>query len=353
MMNINRGTVILGSATPDVTTAFHARRGEIRLLRLPDRIMVQREQVLQQVEQQTPIAGDMVAANMASEPFSLADAAEALDLSGPLPPVQVVDMRLELRQGNRSMFSHTLRTNLNEVLALGEQAILFLNRRGTASFVLCRDCGYVAKCPHCDMPLTYHAGQSHLACHYCGFHMPQPEYCPECKGKRIRYFGAGTASVEDAVKQEFPQAKTIRWDRDTTHERGAHDEILKQFAHGDANVLVGTQMIAKGLDIPRVTLVGVILADTALSLPDYRCGERTFQLLTQVAGRAGRGWLGGRVVLQTYQPDHYAIRAASKHDYEVFYAQEIEYRRVLQYPPFKRLVRFQFRFPSALQAQRV
>ncbi len=325
MMNINRGTVILGSATPDVTTAFHARRGQIRLLRLPDRIKVQLEQVVQYEQ--------------------------ALDLSGSLPPVQVIDMRQELRSGNRSMFSHALRTSLNEVLALGEQAILFLNRRGSASFVLCRDCGYVAKCPRCEMPLTYHAGQSQLACHYCNYHTPQPEICPKCQGKRIRYFGAGTASVEDAVKQEFPQAQTIRWDRDTTQERGAHDEILKQFAQGKANVLVGTQMIAKGLDIPRVTLVGVILADTALGLPDYRCGERTFQLLTQVAGRAGRSWLGGRVVLQTYQPENYAIRAASNHDYEAFYSQEIVYRQTLQYPPFKRLVRFQFRAASDAQAQ--
>src|SRR5258707_7657296 len=261
-------------------------------------------------------------------------------------------MRLE-RSGNRSMFSHALRTALNEVLALGQQAMLFLNRRGTSSFVLCRDCGYVSKCPRCEMPMTYHQSQSQLSCHYCGFHAPQPTQCPQCQSKRIRYFGAGTASVEQAVTEEFPQAHTIRWDRDTTQMRGSHDAILEQFAAGKANVLIGTQMIAKGLDIPRVTLVGVILADTALGLPDYRSGERTFQLLTQVAGRAGRGWLGGRVVLQTYQPQNYAIRAASKHDYEAFYTEEIEYRRVLQYPPFKRLVRFQFRFPSALQAQRV
>src|SRR5258706_4773828 len=272
-------------------------------------------------------------------------------MSASLPPVQVIDMRQELGSGNRSMFSHALRTALNEILALGEQAMLFLNRRGTASFVLCRDCGYVAKCPRCEMPLTYHQSQSNLSCHSCGFHAPQPEKCPECGSSRIRYFGAGTASVEEAVRNEFPSARTIRWDRDTTHERGAHDVILDQFIRGEANVMIGTQMIAKGLDIPRVTLVGVILADTALGLPDYRSGERTFQLLTQVAGRAGRSWRGGRVVMQTYQPEHYAIRAASAHDYDLFYAQEIEYRRLLQYPPFKRLVRFQFRFPNLVQAQ--
>jgi primosomal protein N' (replication factor Y) len=273
-------------------------------------------------------------------------------MSAPLPPVQVVDMRQELRADNRSMFSRALRTALNETLALGEQAMLFLNRRGTASFVLCRDCGYVVKCPRCEMPLTYHQPNAQLLCHTCGFHVRQPEHCPQCQSARIRYFGAGTASVEEAVKQEFPQARTLRWDRDTTQGRDAHDAILQQFVQGQANVLIGTQMIAKGLDIPRVTLVGVILADTALGLPDYRAGERTFQLLTQVAGRAGRGWLGGRVVFQTYQPDYYAIRAASKHDYEAFYAKEIEYRRNLRYPPFKRLVRFQFHYPNEAQAQR-
>lgn len=340
MMEINRGTVILGSATPDVNTAFKAQRGEIQLLRLPDRVIVHRERLAEKSKQMAIPAGR----------FATSEASDAMSAS--LPPVQVIDMRQELRSGNRSMFSQALRTALNEVLALGEQAMLFLNRRGSASFVLCRDCGYVAKCPRCEMPLTYHSGQAQLSCHYCGFHAPQPQHCPQCNSNRIRYFGAGTASVEESVIAEFPQARTIRWDRDTTQQRGAHDAILAQFIRGDANVLIGTQMIAKGLDIPRVTLVGVILADTALGLPDYRSGERTFQLLTQVAGRAGRGWLGGRVVLQTYQPQNYAIRAASKHDYETFYAEEIEYRRVLQYPPFKRLVRFQFHYPNAVQAQR-
>ncbi len=340
MMRINRGTVILGSATPDVITAYRAHRGEIDYIRLPDRVLVHREDLAQQSRELPIPSGRYV-------PSGAADA-----MSAPLPPVQVVDMRQELRADNRSMFSRALRTALNETLALGEQAMLFLNRRGTASFVLCRDCGYVVKCPRCEMPLTYHQPNAQLLCHTCGFHVRQPEHCPQCQSARIRYFGAGTASVEEAVKQEFPQARTLRWDRDTTQGRDAHDAILQQFVQGQANVLIGTQMIAKGLDIPRVTLVGVILADTALGLPDYRAGERTFQLLTQVAGRAGRGWLGGRVVFQTYQPDYYAIRAASKHDYEAFYAKEIEYRRNLRYPPFKRLVRFQFHYPSEAQAQR-
>jgi primosomal protein N' (replication factor Y) len=340
LMGIKHGTVILGSATPDVTTTYRARRGEIEYIHLPDRVLVHRERMAEQARQ----------LDIPANRYTPDEAADALSM--PLPPVQVVDMRQELRSGNRSMFSHALRTALNETLALGEQAILFLNRRGTASFILCRDCGYVAKCPRCEMPLTYHEADAHLLCHYCGFRARQPESCPQCGSARIRYFGAGTASVEEAVIREFPQARTLRWDRDTTQGRDAHDQILQKFVQGEANVLIGTQMIAKGLDIPRVTLVGVILADTALGLPDYRAGEHTFQLLTQVAGRAGRGWLGGRVVLQTYQPDYYAIRAASKHDYEAFYTKEIDYRRTLRYPPYKRLVRFQFHNENATLAQR-
>jgi primosomal protein N' (replication factor Y) len=340
LAQITRGTVILGSATPDLTTTFRAHQGEIEYIRLPDRVMVHRERVAEQARQFALPEGR----------FAPTDADDAMTL--PLPPVQVVDMRQELRAGNRSMFSQALRTALEETIAVGEQAILFLNRRGTASFVLCRDCGFVVHCPRCEMPMTYHQNRDQLLCHYCGTSSPQPEICPQCGSKRIRYFGAGTASVEEAVAKEFPQARTLRWDRDTTQARDAHDTILQQFVRGEANVVIGTQMIAKGLDIPRVTLVGVILAETGLGLPDYRAGERTFQLLTQVAGRAGRGWLGGRVVLQTYQPEHYAIRAASKHDYETFYTQELEYRRVLRYPPYKRLVHFQFTYPKELQAQR-
>jgi primosomal protein N' (replication factor Y) len=318
MMRISRGTVILGSATPDVITVARAGQGEIAHLRLPDRVFLQRDHET---------------------------------ITVPLPPVQVVDMRRELQAGNRSMFSRALRAALEQALARGEQTMLFLNRRGTATFVLCRDCGYVAKCPRCDMPLTFHQADEQLACHYCGYHAPQVTICPECKSSRIRYFGAGTASVEEALVKEFPAAQVLRWDRDTAHGRGAHEAIWQQFAGGQANVLVGTQMIVKGLDLPRVTLVGVLLADTALGLPDYRAGERTFQLLTQAAGRAGRGRLGGQVIFQTYQPEHYAIQAASGHDYEQFYTREIGYRRELQYPPFKRLVRFQFRHESPAKVQ--
>jgi primosomal protein N' (replication factor Y) (superfamily II helicase) len=310
MMQINRGTVILGSATPDLNTAFAARRGDIIDLRLPNRVIRQTS------------GGEVVAAHM--------------------PPVEVVDMRAELRAGVRSMFSRALRSALETTLIRGEQAILFLNRRGTATFVLCRDCGYVAKCPRCDMPLTYHQANTALTCHYCAYSAGQITVCPNCKGSRIRYFGAGTASVEEALTKEFEGVRVLRWDRDTASERGAYERLWEQFASGAANVLIGTQMIVKGFDLPRVTLVGAMLADTALGMPDYRGGERTFQLLTQAAGRAGRGALGGKVILQTYQPEHYAIQAASAHDYEAFYETEIAYRRTLQYPPYRRLVRFLF-----------
>ncbi len=326
LMHLHKGVVILGSATPDIVTTFRARRGDLTYLHLPNRVIMPRS--------------DSEAASEA--------------IAAPLPPVSIVDMREELRAGNRSMFSTALRLALRETLERGEQALLFLNRRGAATFVLCRECGYVARCPECDIPLTFHKrGESgQLICHYCGHHAEPPKRCPHCNSSRIRFFGAGTASVVEAVESEFAGARVLRWDRDTAHERGAHEAIWTRFAAGEADVLVGTQMIVKGLDLPRVTLVGVMLAETALSLPDYRAAERTFQLLTQAAGRAGRGWRGGKVILQTYQPDHYAIQAAAHHDYETFYARELEYRRLLDYPPYKRLVRLLFSAPSPAQAQR-
>jgi primosomal protein N' (replication factor Y) len=340
MGRIYGATVILGSATPDLSTAWQARRGQIGTVRLPDRILVHRARLEQQTAQfAIPV-----------ERYLPADASEAFGAA--LPPVSVVDMRSELKAGNRSIFSRALRVALNETLAHGEQAILYLNRRGTATFVLCRDCGYIAKCPRCDSPLTYHESETQLICHTCNFRQEPPTLCPECASKRIRYFGAGTAMIEEAVGAEFPQARLLRWDRDTTRERGAHESILERFSSGEANVLIGTQMIAKGLDIPRVTLVGVLSADTALGLPDYRAGERAFQLLTQVAGRAGRSWLGGRVIIQSYEPGHYAVQAAARHDYEGFYAKEIDYRAQLGYPPFKRLARLLWTYPSEDKARR-
>jgi primosomal protein N' (replication factor Y) len=339
LMRITRGTVLLGSATPDVVTYHHAEQGQYRLLRLPDRIIAHRERIAEQIRR----------LNAPSARYHPTDTGDAV--SAELPLVHVVDMRQELRAGNRSIFSRALRTALNEVLARDEQAILFLNRRGTATFVMCRDCGYIATCPRCNTPLTYHGPREALICHYCGYTRDHLHTCPDCGSQRIKHFGQGTELIEAVVQQEFPTARTIRWDRDTATGREAHDIILRHFSEGQANILIGTQMIAKGLDLPHVTLVGIISADTALGLPDYRTGERTFQLLTQVAGRAGRGALGGRVVLQSYLPEHYAIQAAAEHDYARFYQQEIAYRHDQMYPPFRRLARILFQYPTPGEAE--
>jgi len=339
LTRITRGTVLLGSATPDVTTYYRAEQGDYTLLRLPDRIIAHRERIAEQVRR----------LNAPSARYHPTDAADAV--SAELPQVQVVDMRQELREGNRSIFSRPLHTAIYQVLARGEQAILFLNRRGTATFVMCRDCGYIALCPRCNTPLTYHGPREALICHYCGYTRDHFTACPQCGSGRIRHFGQGTEMIEAGVQSEFPEARVIRWDRDTATGREAHEIILRQFSGGEADILVGTQMIAKGLDLPHVTLVGIISADTALGLPDYRAGERTFQLLTQVAGRAGRGALGGRVVLQSYLPEHYAIQAAAEHDYETFYRQELAYRRAQVYPPVRRLARLLLVFPSVARAE--
>ena len=219
-------------------------------------------------------------------------------VSLPLPRVEVVDLREELKAGNRTIFSRALQDGIHETLRRGQQVILFLNRRGAASFVICRDCGYVMHCPRCETTLTYHTSGELMTCHYCGYRAPTLATCPECHSERIRYFGLGTQRVEETVQKIFPQAQTIRWDWDTTRQKGSHDVFLHHFMAGRANVMVGTQMVAKGLDLPLVTLVGVISADTALYLPDFRAAERSFQLLMQVAGRAGRSPLGGRVIIQ-------------------------------------------------------
>jgi primosomal protein N' (replication factor Y) len=320
--------VILGSATPALETYFAARRGEISLLSLPQRIR----------------SGEWTVASSAL-PFP-----QAATL-GDLPPVSIVDMRQELRAGNRSMFSRALAAGLRHVLQAGQQAILYLNRRGAATFVMCRDCGHVEACPRCAIPLTFHSEGEALVCHHCNRRYPAPTVCAECKGRRIRYFGAGTERVEDAVRQEFPNARTLRWDRDVTGAKGSHDAILSKFTAHEADVLIGTQMIAKGLDLPLVTLVGVVAADTGLFLPDFRAAERTFQLLTQVAGRAGRSTLGGEVVVQTYHPDHYAVVAAGNHDYDAFYRQEMAFRRQQGYPPVRRLARLVYYNTQRAKAQ--
>ncbi len=260
-------------------------------------------------------------------------------------------MRQELKAGNRTIFSRELQESLGIVLENHQQAILFLNRRGTATYVFCRQCGYSLKCPRCDLPLTLHAGEGHLLCHTCNYRREVPKKCPQCGSAHIRQFGTGTEKVEHDIQELFPGVHTLRWDSETTRQKGTHDFLLQAFMNHQADILIGTQMLAKGLDLPLVTLVGVVLADVGLQLPDYNAGERTFQLLTQVAGRAGRSPLGGKVILQTFQPEHYAIRAASRHDYSGFYRQEIEFRKRLHYPPFVRLVRLETRNADASRAE--
>ncbi|GGG82673.1 primosomal protein N' [Paenibacillus radicis (ex Gao et al. 2016)] len=256
----------------------------------------------------------------------------------PMPPVDVIDMRAELLEGNRSMFSRRLHAALAERLERGEQSVLLLNRRGYSTFVMCRSCGYTAACTHCDISLTYHQKTRALRCHYCGHAELAPKNCPSCESEHIRYFGTGTQKVEEELAKLFPGIRVIRMDVDTTTEKNAHEKLLKQFGDREADVLLGTQMVAKGLDFPFVTLVGVIAADTSLNLPDFRAAERTFQLLTQVAGRAGRHHLPGEVVVQTYTPEHYAILTAQHHDYAAFIREELKHRGVMGYPPFCRLV---------------
>lgn len=338
MMRRNGGVVILGSATPDINTTYRAKRGEIERVELPHRIMGHRVSISEQAERTGVLAR-----------YQPADAEDALMID--LPPVQVVDMRDELKGGNTSIFSRPLQYALADVIEKRQQAILFLNRRGQSTYVFCRDCGYVAKCPQCDMPLTYHRMGDSLRCHRCGFEQSPPSSCPVCQSKRIKFFGAGTQQVEQALIDMFPKVRVVRWDSDTAQSAQAHEAILQRFIDRKADIMIGTQLVAKGLDLPLVTLVGVVSADIGLALPDFRAAERTFQVLTQVAGRAGRGLLGGRVVLQTYQPEHYAIQAASHHDYVGFYNQEIEHLREIGYPPFRRLARILFRFPNETKAR--
>jgi primosomal protein N' (replication factor Y) len=269
-----------------------------------------------------------------------------------LPPVQVVDMREELKNGNRGIFSRALAESLAETISRGEQAILFLNRRGTSTYIFCRDCGLVLKCPNCETPLTLHLeDKAHLLCHHCGYTRQRPKTCPNCASIQIREFGLGSEKVEADVQAMFPNVRTLRWDWDTTRQKDAHEMILTHFSNHQADVLVGTQMLAKGLDLPLVTLVGIVLADVGLNLPDPFASERVFQTLTQVAGRAGRSSLGGKVVLQTFMPEHYAIQFAAKHDVNGFYERELEYRKQLGYPPYAKLARLEHRHADPLKAE--
>lgn len=251
-----------------------------------------------------------------------------------LPAVDIVDMREELRTGNRSMFSELLFTKLKDRLEKGEQTILMLNKRGHSSFVMCRSCGLVINCPNCDISLTYHRFNDIMKCHYCGFEEGMPSVCPECESEHIRFFGTGTQKVEEELAKILPEARVIRMDVDTTSKKGSHERLLNAFGEGKADILLGTQMIAKGLDFPNITLVGVLSADTMLHLPDFRSSEKTFQLLTQVSGRAGRHQLPGEVVIQTYTPEHYSIELSALQDYDAFYEREMYLRRQSHYPPY-------------------
>jgi len=288
------GAVLLyGSATPSVGTYYRAMEGRIGLAVMKER------------------ANEMV-----------------------LPEVMMVDMRKELELGNRTIFSSLLSAEIEKNIASGQQTMLFLNKRGYASFVLCRSCGISLRCRHCSITMTYHAADDRLICHYCGFTVKMPQACPNCGSSHIRQFGTGTQKVEDELRRHFPGASVIRMDMDTTTGKHSHEEILDRFRNENINILIGTQMIAKGHDFPNVTLVGILAADSMLGIDDFRAQERTFQLLTQVAGRAGRGEVPGRVIIQTYNTEDYSITAASRHDYEAFFRQELQIRRRLCYPPF-------------------
>jgi primosomal protein N' (replication factor Y) len=298
-------TLVMGSATPDVESYFKALKGEYRLLEMPQRV--------------TPGEGS------------------------PLPRVEIVDLREELKAGNLSLFSRSLFQSIETALKNREQVILFLNRRGAASFVECRNCGWVICCKRCEVPMSFHFTEQVLICHQCNSKAQVPLICPRCKSRKIKFLGVGTEKLEEEAARAFLQARILRWDSDIIRERRiSHQKIFDKFKAGEADILIGTQMIAKGLDLPRVTLVGVVNADVALNIPDFRAGERTFQLLSQVAGRAGRGSAGGKVIIQTYSPLHYAIQTSAKHDYPAFYQKEISYRRSLNNPPFTHLARLVF-----------
>ena len=284
-------SVVLGSATPSVESFYKAKQGEYELLELTQRV-AEKE----------------------------------------LPQCYVVDLREELRMGNRSILSNRLQELMEDRLAKKQQVMLFLNRRGMSGFVSCRSCGHVIKCPHCDVSLSQH-NNGRMVCHYCGYEEPEAKVCPSCGSKYISGFKAGTQKIEEIVKQRFPQARVLRMDFDTTRNKEGYEQILSAFANQEADILIGTQMIVKGHDFPNVTLVGVLAADLSLYVSDYRASERTFQLLTQAAGRAGRGKEPGEVVIQTYQPEHYAVLTAKEQNYEAFYEQEIAYRQMLRYPP--------------------
>ncbi len=312
LARVNGAVMVLGSATPDVDTFHRAETGDVRLLELPTRI-----------------SGRAC-----------------------LPSVEVVNMRNELLHGNTSLFSRALSTAIGETLTCGGQVLLFLNRRGTATLVQCRRCAYVFLCPRCSVALAYHAGRCSLLCHRCGYSLRIPERCPQCRRSRLRYVGVGTQRIVDEVHMLHPDARVIRWDSDISAKTRGESGLQDAVRSGQADIIVGTQMVAKGHDFPGVTLVGVVSADVGLDVPDYRASERVFQLLSQSAGRAGRGIDPGHVVMQTYVPDNYVVRAAAAHDYRVFYDAEIQYRRDAYYPPYCTIVRLLYAHVREDQARR-
>jgi len=299
LAKINDIPIVLGSATPDVCTFENAKNGEIELLKLTKR------------------------ANESS-----------------LPNIEVVDLRQELANGNHSMLSKRLYEEIETNLKNKKQTILFLNRRGFSTFVMCRECGFTAKCRRCNVSLTYHAEDAKLKCHYCGYESKNLHVCPVCNSKNIKYFGKGTEKLEEQIKKNFPQATTIRMDIDTVTKKNSHEDILNKFTNENIDILIGTQMVVKGHHFPNVTLVGVIAADGSLNIEDYRANERTFQILVQVAGRAGRGKEKGRVIIQTYNPENLCIEYSKKQDYEMFFNTEIALRKQLKYPPLCDIIMF-------------
>lgn len=299
--SITNSVVLLGSATPSLESYAYARTGRYQLLEMQNRVNEQS-----------------------------------------LPKIHLVDMRSELQEGHRHMFSRLLINMIEDRLQRQEQTVLLLNRRGYSTFVICRSCGYTAECPHCDITLTFHQTNQTIRCHYCGYSESMPKECPKCSSSHIRFFGTGTQKVEEELVKLFPGVRVIRMDMDTTSRKGAHEKLLTAFGNHEADILLGTQMIAKGLDFPKVSLVGMISADTMLHLPDFRSSERTFQLITQVAGRAGRHDIPGEVVVQTYTPENYCIQMSVEHNYHDFFNQEIKLRKLGNYPPFYRLCMIHF-----------
>ena len=334
--------VVMGSATPDVETYYLARQGRYRLLELPHRIPYD-------------IRPDQAPASFAADSGNGAATDDSGAAAGPMASVEIADMRQELRQGNRGIFSRALAQGLTDCIESGRQAILFLNQRGSAPIVQCRDCGYVVTCSGCSTTLTYHSSEARLRCHRCNRRSRPPGICRRCQSRHIRQLGIGTQRVLDEVKSMFPGVSTERWDSDSARTGLDADETMRRLASGDIQVLVGTQVVAKGLDLPNVTLVGVVLADVGIYRPDFRAGERAFGLLCQVAGRAGRGPDGGRVIIQTYNPDHYAVAAAADQDYHALFQTEIITRNRQGNPPFNRLVRllYQDTNPTGCQRQAI